>query len=79
MATLPRLRQQFPKVDFTVSGVQSVYTQQQLTGVVHTLFEGIALTAIVMIFFLRSWRNAIVVMIAIPMSLGVTLGAMKPA
>ena len=32
-----------------------------------------------MLFFLRSWRNAIVVMIAIPSSLLVTLAAMKLA
>ena len=30
-----------------------------------------------MLFFLHSWRNAIVVMIAIPASLGVTLFVMK--
>ena len=34
-------------------------------------------TAIVMLFFLRSWRNAIVVMVAIPASLLVTLAAMS--
>ena len=37
------------------------------------------LTALVMIFFLRSWRNAVVVMLAIPVSLGITFGAMKVA
>ena len=35
------------------------------------------ITAIVMLFFLRSWRNSIVVLIAIPASLCVTLAAMK--
>jgi HAE1 family hydrophobic/amphiphilic exporter-1 len=43
----------------------------------HTLIEGIVLTAVVMLFFLKSWRNAVVVMVAIPTSLGVTLFAMK--
>jgi HAE1 family hydrophobic/amphiphilic exporter-1 len=47
--------------------------------VLQTLIEGIAFTGIAMLFFLRSWRNAIVVMIAIPTSLFVTLFVMKLA
>jgi HAE1 family hydrophobic/amphiphilic exporter-1 len=42
-----------------------------------TLIEGIVFTGIAMVFFLRSWRNALVVMIAIPASLLVTFFAMK--
>ena len=59
--------------------MQSTYTQQQLVGVGRTLLEAVIFTGIVMLFFLRSWRNAIVVLIAIPSSLLVTLGAMKLA
>ncbi|HTA40644.1 MAG TPA: efflux RND transporter permease subunit [Candidatus Acidoferrales bacterium] len=77
LAELPKLQRQFPDVQFTVQNVQATYTQQQLAGVVRTLAEAIAITGIVMLFFLRSWRSAIVVMIAIPASLLVTLGAMK--
>ena len=44
-----------------------------------TLIEAVIFTGIVMLFFLRSWRNAIVVMIAIPASLLVTLAAMRLA
>ena len=57
--------------------VQSKFTQQQITGVINTLLEGIALTGIVMLFFLGSWRNMIVVLIAIPASLCVALFVMK--
>ena len=77
LADLPKLRAQFPEVTFTVEHVQATYTREQLQGVEHTLFEGIVLTAVVMLFFLKSWRNAVVVMIAIPTSLGVTLAVMK--
>ncbi len=76
-AALPKLRQQFPQVDMTVDYVQSTYSKQQVEGVEHTLLEGVVLTAILMLLFLRSWRNAIVVMIAIPTSLCVALFAMK--
>lgn len=76
---LPRLRSQFPGVDFSIVNIQSRYTKQQLTGVLHTLLEGVALTAIVMLFFLGSWRSSMVVLIAIPTSLLITLAVMKLA
>ena len=59
--------------------VQSTYTKELLSGVTRTLIEGILFTAIVMLFFLRSWRNAIVVMISMPASFLVTLAAMRMA
>ena len=79
LATLPELQSTYPDVQFSVLNVQSTYTEQQLTGVFRTLGEAIVFTGIVMLFFLRSWRNAIVVLIAIPASLLVTLAAMKLA
>jgi HAE1 family hydrophobic/amphiphilic exporter-1 len=77
MARLPSLERQFPDVHFSLINVQSRYTQQQIGVATHTLLEGIFLTGIVMIFFLRSWRSAIVVCIAIPTSLAIALTLMK--
>jgi hydrophobic/amphiphilic exporter-1 (mainly G- bacteria), HAE1 family len=77
LAELPILEQQYPNVKFSVLNVQSVYTEQLLSGVTRTLIEGIIITALVMLFFLRSWRKAIVVMIAVPASFLVTLAAMQ--
>jgi HAE1 family hydrophobic/amphiphilic exporter-1 len=77
LAQLPSLRAQFPNINFSVLSVQSTYTKQLLSGVTRTLIEGILFTAIVMLFFLRSWRNAIVVMISVPASFLVTLAAMR--
>ena len=74
---LPAIEAQYPQVRFGVLNVQADFTQQQLWGVVQTLIEGVAFTGIAMLFFLRSWRNALVVMVAIPTSLLVTLFAMK--
>jgi hydrophobic/amphiphilic exporter-1 (mainly G- bacteria), HAE1 family len=74
---LPRMQAQFPGVTFAVVDDASVYTAHQLEGVVRTLAEGIVLVAIVMIFFLRSWRNAAAVLIAIPASLCATLVIMR--
>jgi HAE1 family hydrophobic/amphiphilic exporter-1 len=73
---LPALRRQFPGISFQVAHVQSTFTEEQVESVEHTLVEGIILTAVVMLFFLGSWRNAVVVMVAIPTSLGVTLFVM---
>ncbi len=79
LSVLPQLEREYPDVRLTVLNVQATYTEQQLSGVVRTLLEAILFTGIVMLFFLRSWRNAVVVMVAIPTSLLVTLAAMKLA
>jgi hydrophobic/amphiphilic exporter-1 (mainly G- bacteria), HAE1 family len=73
---LPALTRQFHGISFQVAHVQSTFTEEQVESVEHTLVEGIILTAVVMLFFLGSWRNAVVVMVAIPTSLGVTLFVM---
>jgi HAE1 family hydrophobic/amphiphilic exporter-1 len=77
LKAIPQFERQFPGIEFQVAHVQSTFTEEQVEGVEHTLIEGIILTAVVMLFFLGSWRNAVVVMIAIPTSLGVTLFAMN--
>ena len=77
LKALPQLERQYPGITFQIAHVQATFTEQQVEGVEHTLIEGIILTAVVMIFFLGSWRNAVVVMIAIPTSLGVTLFIMN--
>ncbi|HME82877.1 MAG TPA: efflux RND transporter permease subunit [Candidatus Eremiobacteraceae bacterium] len=74
---LPELQRQFPDVIITVINDQSSSTRQQVYGVMRTLIEGIILVAIVMVFFLRSWRNATAVLIAIPTSLFATLMVMQ--
>ncbi|MGH7716518.1 MAG: efflux RND transporter permease subunit, partial [Vulcanimicrobiaceae bacterium] len=79
VAALPRLRAEYPNINFDILNDQATYTQQQLSAVYHTIAEGIFFTGIVMLFFLRSWRNAIVVMIAIPTSLLTTLFVMRLA
>jgi len=77
LTALPRIRAQFPDINFAVLNVQSKYTAQQIDSVIRTLSEGIILTGIVMLFFLGSWRNMIVVLVAIPASLCVALFVMK--
>ena len=76
---LPKLERQFPGLIFDVVNVQADFTRAQIDGVLKTLEEGILLTALVMLFFLGSWRSSLVVLIAIPFSLLITAVAMKMA
>ncbi|MGH7737339.1 MAG: efflux RND transporter permease subunit [Candidatus Tyrphobacter sp.] len=79
LAALPTMEREYPQVTFGVLNVEATYTREQIDGVWHTLEEGILFTGLVMLFFLRSWRNAIVVLVAIPSSLLVTFAIMKIA
>ena len=66
---LKKIEAQFPQLSFTEIDAPADFVQQSLNGVWQSLFEGIFLTAIVMMLFLHAWRNAAVVMIAIPCSI----------
>ncbi|MBV8117515.1 MAG: efflux RND transporter permease subunit, partial [Candidatus Eremiobacteraeota bacterium] len=79
LAALPGLERLNPDVKLGVVNVEADYTKEQVQGAIRSLIEAIILTAIAMLFFLRSWRNAIVVLIAIPTSLFVTLAVMHLA
>ena len=79
LAALPKLQAEYPAIEIKQLNVAAKYTQQQLNSVYKSLGEGILFTGLVMLFFLRSWRNAVVVLIAIPSSLLVTLFVMRLA
>lgn len=55
------------KID--IANDSSVYTLQSADAVIHDLILAIILVAFVMLFFLHSIRNALIVMVAIPASL----------
>ncbi|HLI97972.1 MAG TPA: efflux RND transporter permease subunit [Candidatus Baltobacteraceae bacterium] len=77
MKQLPDIEREFPAIHFEIVNIASRFTQQQMDAVLHTLLEAIFLTAVAMLFFLRSWRSAIVVCIAIPTSLAIALTVMR--
>ena len=76
-AKFKELVKQYPDVKFSEIDADADYTRASVNGVLQSLIEGIALTAIVMLLFLHAWRNAVVVMIAIPSSLLATFIVMK--
>jgi multidrug efflux pump subunit AcrB len=64
-----QIEAEFPELTFNEIDAPADYTQKSLNGVWQSLFEGVILTMIVMMLFLHLWRNAVVVMVAIPTSI----------
>ncbi len=76
-AQLAIIEKQFPQLSFHEIDAPADYTADSLNGVWQSLIEGIILTAIVMMLFLHAWRNAAVVLIAIPSSIFSTFIVMQ--
>jgi HAE1 family hydrophobic/amphiphilic exporter-1 len=76
-AKMKEIEARYPAVHFDEVEAAADYTQKSLDGVLQSLIEGIILTAVVLMLFLHAWRNALVVMIAIPSSLLSTFIVMK--
>jgi HAE1 family hydrophobic/amphiphilic exporter-1 len=74
---LDSLKREFPQIEFTLVNTQAKFTRQQIATVTRTLLYAMLLTALAMVFFLRSWRSAIVVCISIPTSLAIAITVMK--
>jgi HAE1 family hydrophobic/amphiphilic exporter-1 len=74
---LKTIEARYPMVHFDEVAAPADYTQKSLDGVLQNLFEGIVLTAVVLMLFLHAWRNALVVMVAIPSSLLSTFIVMR--
>jgi multidrug efflux pump subunit AcrB len=66
---LKKIEALFPDLTFNEVFAPANSTQRNLNGVGQSLAEGIVLTMIVMLLFLHAWRNAVVVMVAIPTSI----------
>src|SRR5215204_1695289 len=56
-------------LNIDVANDSSIYTLKSADAVIHDLILAIILVAVVMLFFLHSIRNALIVMVAIPASL----------
>ena len=76
-AEMKKIQAQFPQLEFHEIDAPADYTAKMLTGVGQSLIEGIILTAIVMLLFLHAWRNAVVVLLAIPTSILSTFIVMR--
>ena len=72
---LEKLKTQYESLNFEydIANNQTDFTIEAVEAVWHDLLLAVMLVAIVMLFFLHSIRNAIIVMLAIPTSLVATL------
>jgi len=57
------------KLDIKVVNDSSIFTLESADAVIHDLILAVILVAFVMLFFLHSLRNAVIVMVSIPVSL----------
>jgi multidrug efflux pump subunit AcrB len=74
---IKQIAAQYPELSFSEIDAPADYTQKSLNGVWQSLIEGIILTMLVMLLFLHAWRNAIVIMVAIPTSILSTFVLMR--
>ncbi|HEY5954638.1 MAG TPA: efflux RND transporter permease subunit, partial [Terrimicrobiaceae bacterium] len=75
--TMDRLKQDFPPgVDYRIVYDTTVFVNESISAVQHTLIEAVVLVAIVVMLFLQTWRAAIIPLIAVPVSLIGTFAAM---
>jgi hydrophobe/amphiphile efflux-1 (HAE1) family protein len=74
---LAELKETFPSgVDYAIPYDTTTFVRDSIRDVVKTLFEAIALVALVVLMFLQSWRASIVPLLAIPVSIVGTFAVM---
>lgn len=75
--TMERLKAKFPAgVDYRIVYDTTVFINESVMSVFHTLIEAIVLVFIVVLVFLQNWRATVVPMIAVPVSLVGTFAVM---
>lgn len=69
--TVEKLEKDYSSIDLklNIAKDSSVFTLEAADAVVHDLFIAVILVALVMLFFLHSIRNSLIVMVSIPASL----------
>src|SRR5580704_1616199 len=74
---MEELKSDFPNgIDYRLVYDTTVFIDESVKSVFHTLFEAIILVFIVVLVFLQNWRATIVPMVAVPVSLIGTLAVM---
>jgi multidrug efflux pump len=69
-AKMEELKSRFPEgVDYRIHYDTTVFIQESINSVIHTLIEAFVLVFIFVLVFLQNWRATIVPMVAVPVSL----------
>jgi multidrug efflux pump len=76
-ARMEDLKSRFPEgVEYRIEYDTTVFVQESITSVYHTLIEAFVLVFIVVLVFLQNWRATIIPMVAVPVSLIGTMACM---
>jgi multidrug efflux pump len=76
-AKMEELKGRFPEgVDYKIYYDTTVFVEESIASVVHTLIEAFVLVFIVVLVFLQNWRATIIPMVAVPVSLIGTFAVM---
>ncbi len=76
-AKMEELKGRFPEgVDYRIYYDTTVFVQESIISVIHTLIEAFILVFIVVLVFLQNWRATIIPMVAVPVSLIGTFAVM---
>ena len=76
-ATMEELKKNFPQgMDYSIVYDPTVFVRDSIKAVVHTLLEAVLLVVLVVILFLQTWRASIIPLLAVPVSIIGTFGAM---
>ncbi|MBA3962642.1 MAG: efflux RND transporter permease subunit [Chthoniobacterales bacterium] len=77
-ATVAKLAEDFPKgLGYTIVYDPTVFVEESVNAVFHTIFEAVILVVLVVMIFLQSWRATVIPLVAIPVSLIGTFAAMS--
>lgn len=76
--TLKRLESQYSadNMHFVIANDSADFTKEAANSVIHDLVIAVVLVALIMLFFLHNIRNALIVMVAIPVSIIATFAVM---
>ncbi len=74
---MEELRLRFPEgIEYRIEYDTTVFVEESIASVYHTLIEAFVLVFIVVLVFLQNWRATIIPMVAVPVSLIGTFGLM---
>ncbi len=69
-AEMERLSERFPPgVEYAVIYDTTMFVQEAITSVIHTILEAFVLVLLVVMIFLQSWRSTLIPILAVPVSL----------
>ncbi len=76
-AVMRELSENFPEgLEYRIVYNPTVFVEESINSVIHTLYEAIVLVVIVVLAFLQTWRASVIPLLAIPISLVGTFAAM---